>query len=670
MIEHIGDTDTEPAVTQEEILTGLNPEQLTAVTHDLGALLILAGPGSGKTRVICHRIAWLISTGRAKAGQVLAVTFTNKAAEEMQTRLAALLKAQRTGLRVCTFHALCARFLRIDGERIGIPEHFVIYDRDDQLKAAKQAINKLNLPDDDDATTAKSLISQISKWKTNFMTPAERLSMNNNYREQKVAEAFREYERVLSNANALDFDDLLLNGMRLLNDCDPVREKYANRYRYLLVDEYQDTNFAQYLITKYLGDHHKNVCVVGDPDQSIYGWRGANLGNIAMFEQDFPQVTTIRLERNYRSSKNIVHAAGALIRWAQDRPDKDMWTDRPAGVPVLSQTSASDLDEADAVVKIAQDAGAGPRQTAVLYRMNAQSRPIEDALRRANIPYHIVGNIRFYERREIKDTLAYLKAVLNPNDDVSLRRIINVPPRKIGAKTLEKLMAPEDPLEPPDWLFEDGTSEPDPKDSLWSRLVHATDSGRLGGITTSRLHGFRKQMERMREKVKEQNVGTAVMTVVNDSGYVAALRAQNTEEATERIANLMELVSAAQDYEDNADKPLLAEFVDNQSLLSQADEGDGPNDSQVWMMTLHSAKGLEFPTVVIVGFEEGLLPHSRAIHDSDQLNEERRLCYVGMTRAENKLVLSTARTRRRYGTFENTEPSRFLEEIERNDTAA
>ena len=523
MIEHRGQTDTPSTVTEEEILTGLNPDQLTAVTHDLGALLILAGPGSGKTRVICHRIAWLIATGRAKAGQILAVTFTNKAAEEMQTRLGTLLKAKRTGLRLCTFHALCARFLRIDGDRIGIPEHFVIYDRDDQLKAAKQAIKTLNLPDD--VTTAKSLISQISKWKTNFITPAERLSMDNNHREEKIAQAFKEYEHVLAKANALDFDDLLLNGTRLLTECDPIHEKYATRYRYLMVDEYQDTNFAQYLITKQLGDHHKNVCVVGDPDQSIYGWRGANLGNISMFEQDFPKLQTIRLERNYRSSKNIVQAAGALIRWADDRPDKDMWTDRPDGVPVVSRTSASDLDEADAVVEIAQEAGPGPRQTAVLYRMNAQSRPIEDALRRANIPYHIVGNIRFYERREIKDTLAYLKAVLNPNDDVSLRRIINVPPRKIGAKTLEKLMTPEDPSEPPNWLFElssvDGEeeeeeSEPSPTrhsegwsswfaglEAAWVAQADRDAGKRTDGLRTEEheeIRRLRRENRRLREE--------------------------------------------------------------------------------------------------------------------------------------------------------------------------
>ena len=655
----------EAKIDPESLVEGLNTEQREAVMHGAGPLLILAGPGSGKTRVICHRIAYLIASGRAKPRDILAVTFTNKAAGEMQERLERLLGRKGPGLRLSTFHAFCARVLRTDGEHVQVPRHFVIYDRDDQLRAAKRVIEKLNLGEG--IASARSLVARIGSWKNGFQTADELVMTPHNHRERQLAEAFQAYEKLLRAADALDFDDLLLYTVALITGHDQTRAKYQERFRFVLVDEYQDTNEAQYLLTRTLSEKHRNVCVVGDPDQAIYGWRGAHIGNIDEFRRDFSEHTEVRLERNYRSSERIVAAATTLIEGNRKRPEKRMWTDRGPGAPIEILETADDLAEATAVVHVVHEAGTGTRQTAVLYRMNAQSRAIEDALRRAEVPYHIVGNIRFYERREIKDTLAYLKAVVNPADDVSLRRIINVPPRGIGDKTVKKLMdgpAPAAAAETSPLFAQAGDESTQPGGTLWVRLVEAVARKNLGTRATKALQAFQERMDRMRASVTTGSVADTVMHIVNESGYVAALRAENTEEANERIANLMELVSAAQDYEADAEEATLPEFIDRQSLLSEADEGDGPAEAQVWLMTLHAAKGLEFPTVVMTGVEEGLLPHSRSMDSPSQLEEERRLCYVGMTRAENRLVLTAAQRRRRYGSYENCEPSRFLEEMQ------
>ena len=662
------DGPPEAVVDPESLIKGLNTEQRTAVVHADGPLLILAGPGSGKTRVICHRIAYLIASGRAQPREILAVTFTNKAAGEMQERLEQLLGRKGPGLRLSTFHSFCARVLRTDGEHVEVPRHYVIYDRDDQLRAAKRVIEKLNLGEG--FASARSLVARISSWKNSFQTADELVVTAHNHRERRLAEAFQAYEKLLRAADALDFDDLLLYTVTLITSHEPTRTKYQERFRFVMVDEYQDTNEAQYLLTRTLAEKHHNVCVVGDPDQAIYGWRGAHIGNIDEFRKDFAEHTVIRLERNYRSSERIVAAAATLIETNRKRPEKRMWTDRGPGGPVEILETADDLAEADAVVRIVRESGDGTRQTAVLYRMNAQSRPIEDALRRAEVLYHIVGNIRFYERREIKDTLAYLKVVMNPADDVSLRRIINVPPRGIGEKTVKKLMdgpAPAAAAETAPLFAGTEEDKAEPAGTLWLRLLDAVGRKTLGTRATKALQAFQERMERMRAAVATGSVAESVMHIVNESGYVIALRAENTEEANERIANLMELVSAAQDYEAAADEATLPEFIDRQSLLSEADEGDGPAEAQVWLMTLHAAKGLEFPTVVMAGVEEGLLPHSRSMDSQSQLEEERRLCYVGMTRAENRLVLTAAQRRRRYGSYENCEPSRFLDEMQEED---
>ena len=486
--------------------------------------------------------------------------------------------------------------------------------------------------------------------------------MANNHRETILAKAYTKYEQILREARALDFDDLLLNGVALIAGHEKVRQKYADRFRYILVDEYQDTNISQYMLTKSLGEDHRNVCVVGDPDQSIYGWRGAKVENIDLFQEDFKEATVIRLERNYRSSRTIVDSAATLIENNGDRPEKRMWTERQDGTPIEIITTRTDLDEADAILGIIRRTQNKPKEAAVLYRMNAQSRTIEDALRRGEILYHIVGNIRFYERKEIKDTLAYLKVISNPDDDISLRRIINVPPRQIGDKTVEKLANVNAESEMYSPLLAGIGSNITPR-SLWKKIGYAIENRVLTGKPLLRVRHFYNLIQQMRDNVMDGSVGTGVMEIIDRSGYTAALRAENTEEANERLANLMELVSAAHEYEADADRPSLREFVDRQSLLSEADEGDGPSEAQVWLMTLHAAKGLEFPTVIMAGVEEGLLPHSRSLNSNADLREERRLCYVGMTRAMNRLVLTSAETRRRYGKYERNTPSRFLAEL-------
>ena len=656
-----GSEPLEPAPAPETLLEELNDEQRAAVQHESGPLLILAGPGSGKTRVICHRIAWLVRRGVVRAGNILGVTFTNKAAGEMRERVEGLLGDDARGLRLSTYHALCARMLRSDGRHIDVPQHFVIYDRDDTLKAARLVIKKLDLGEG--MASPRSLVARISSWKNEFRTPEEMAVAAGNHREKKLAEAFDGYQRLLKEADALDFDDLLLYGVTLIASNEDIRRKYAERFRYILVDEYQDTNDAQYQLTLYLAEKHRNVCAVGDPDQAIYGWRGADVGNIDQFQKDFPEAAVVRLERNYRSSNVIVDTAATLIETNRGRPDKRMWTDRTRGAPIDVITADTDHDEADRICEVVRTAPREPRQTAVLYRMNAQSRTIEDSLRRAEVPYHIVGNIRFYERREIKDALAYLKSVINPSDDVSLRRIINVPPRRIGDRTIEKLASVDGTVVAGAPLLGGLDRAVDPR-SLWSKLVHATDNRLLSGAALIRVRGFRDLMEKMRCKAADERVTEAVTAAVDDSGYLQALRAENTEEANERIANLMELVSAARDYEDNAERPSLRDFVDRQSLLSEADEGEGPSEAHVWLMTLHAAKGLEFPTVVMAGVEEGLLPHSRSQESEAEIAEERRLCYVGMTRAMNRLVMTNAALRRRYGSWETMKPSRFLAEMQ------
>jgi len=647
----------------DELLSGLNPEQREAVLHRDGPLLILAGAGSGKTRVICHRLAALIGGGHAQPEQVLAVTFTNKAAEEMRGRVERLLGTTAPRLWVSTFHAFCARLLRREGPRIGLSRDFVIYDGVDQLNVVRQAMKELDV--DPKMVPPRALLSRISQAKNRLQSAADVRQVVESFADEQLAAVYERYARALAASQALDFDDLLLKSVTLFEESTEARTRYAERFRYVMVDEYQDTNRPQYLLVRYLAERHRNLCVVGDPDQSIYKWRGADLRNILDFEDDFPETTVVRLERNYRSTQVILDAASGLIAHNRRRREKRLYTERAGGEPIVFHRANDDLEEADFILGRLREAARGPGRAAVLFRTNAQSRVIEEALGRAGIRYRVVGGVRFYERREIKDALAYLKLLLNPDDEVSLRRVVNVPPRGIGQGVMAGLEGIEPPPARDAPLFDapPGPGAPEAGWSLWKRLLRATDESLLPRRALNALSAYRTLLESLQATASTRSVSETLSAVLTESGYVAALRKDGSEEAENRLSNLMELVSAAQDYELREEDHSLGGFVDAYSLQSEADEEEGPADAQVWLMTLHAAKGLEFPLVVLAGMEDGLFPHSRTLDDEEGLEEERRLCYVGMTRAERRLVLTSAARRRLFGEYQATETSRFLGEI-------
>jgi DNA helicase-2/ATP-dependent DNA helicase PcrA len=645
-------------------LDKLNPEQREAVLHRDGPLLILAGAGSGKTRVITYRIAYLIGDGHAEPGQVLAVTFTNKAAQEMRERVEHLIGDECEGIWLSTFHALCARLLRREAPKIGLSRDFVIYDSSDQVAVVRQAQKELAI--DDKLVPSRMALSRISQAK-NRMEGPDTLRGTWNLREEQIAKIYERYLQALRDANALDFDDLLLKTVELFEASEQTREFYARKFRYVMVDEYQDTNRPQYLLIRRLAEVHRNLAVVGDPDQSIYKWRGADLRNIMDFERDFPEATTVKLEQNYRSTQVILDAASAVISQNRNRKDKRLWTDRHGGTRIVYYRGNDELEEADFITRTIKQSRAADVDAlvAVLYRTNSQSRAIEDALMRERIPYKVIGGVRFYERREIKDALAYLKLIINPHDDVSLRRVINVPARGIGKGVMDSLQAIDPDAvradAPP--LLAAGLQEVSSARSLWGRLVYAVDEARLAPRAVASLRAFRDLIAGLADVARKEPVSIAIGKMLDQSGYLADLRDENSEEANERIENLMELVSAAREYETRDAEASIGGFVDRLSLLSEADEESGTREARVWMMTMHAAKGLEFPTVVIAGLEEGLFPHSRSSEDQEELEEERRLCYVGMTRAQSQLVLTGAARRRVFGEYQSTEPSRFLDEI-------
>src|SRR3954452_65105 len=645
-------------------LEKLNPEQREAVLHRDGPLLILAGAGSGKTRVITFRIAYLIGDGHANPDEVLAVTFTNKASEEMRERVESLIGSTAAGMWLSTFHSLCARLLRREAPKIGLSRDFVIYDSSDQVAVVKQAQRELGI--DDKLVPPRMALGRISQAK-NRMEGPESLRGGWNIREEQIAKIYQRYLVALTDANALDFDDLLLKTVELFETSEQVRSFYARKFKYVMVDEYQDTNRPQYLLIRRLAEVHRNVAVVGDPDQSIYKWRGADLRNILDFETDFGEAAIVRLEQNYRSTQIILDAATAVIQQNRNRKDKRLWTDRKGGHKIVYFRGGDELEEADFIVRSVKQARAEDVDTvlAVLYRTNAQSRAIEDQLMRESIPYKIIGGVRFYERKEIKDALAYLKLIINPHDDVSLRRVINVPTRGVGKGVMDSLHAID-----PDRIAADappllaaGLAEVSSARSLWGRLVYAVDEGRLPNRAVASLRAFRDLIVGLAEGARTDSVYTTIGKVFDRSGYLTDLREENSEEANERIENLMELASAAKEYETREPEASLGGFVDRLSLLSEADEESGTREARVWMMTMHAAKGLEFPVVVIAGLEEGLFPHSRSAESEEELEEERRLCYVGMTRAESQLVLTSAARRRVFGEYQATDPSRFLDEI-------
>jgi DNA helicase II / ATP-dependent DNA helicase PcrA len=646
-----------------QFLATLNPEQREAVLQIAGPLLILAGAGSGKTRVITSRVAHLVGDGHAQPAEVLAVTFTNKAAEEMRARVETLLGADCSRMWVSTFHSLCARLLRREGPAIGLSRDFVIYDSSDQLTVVKQALKELHI--DDSFVQPRAALSRISQAKNRMETPQAIAAAAWNPKDEQFGRVYALYAKALTGSNALDFDDLLLKTVDLFQQSERVHAKYAEQFRFVMVDEYQDTNRPQYLLISSLADVHRNLCVVGDPDQSIYKWRGADLRNIQDFERDFPEARIIKLERNYRSTQIILDAASGVISRNRNRKDKHLWTDRAGGDRIVYFRGTDELEEADYITRTARAALADDvdATVAVLYRTNAQSRTIEDALMREGVTYKVVGGVRFYERREIKDALAYMRLVINPHDDVSLRRVINTPARGIGKGVMEAVekVAPHADAELP--LLSAGLQPAVSANSLWARIVRGLEDRAFPPRAAASLAVFRDLIVNLTDMAHREPASIAIGKMLDQSGYVKDLRDERSEDAEGRIENLAELVSAAREYEGREPEPSLGGFVDRLSLLSDVDEEQGSKDARVWLMTLHSAKGLEFPVVVIAGLEEGLFPHSRSSDDEAELEEERRLCYVGMTRARSRLVLTGAARRRVFGEYQSSEPSRFIDEV-------
>jgi len=635
-----------------DFLSGLNPEQRRAVEHVEGPLLILAGAGSGKTRVITHRIAHLIARHGVYGPSILAVTFTNKAAGEMRERVLHLLgqHSAQSGPVVSTFHSFCVRLLRRDGAslaqlRPGFTTSFHIYDDSDQLAVLKQVYKKLGI--DEKATPPRGVLSRISHAKNQKLAPADIYRVSAAPDAARLAVLYEHYQLALQAANALDFDDLLLEAVRLLRHDEQVRELWNRRIEFLMIDEYQDTNRPQYELMRLLSQAHSNVAVVGDEDQSIYGWRGADIRNILDFEHDFPNATVIRLEQNYRSTKTILEAASRVVERNTARKGKTLWTDGPAGDPICYFEAEDGEQEALFIADTSRKILASdPRaRIAVLYRTNFQSRQIEEALRRYSLAYKVVGGLSFYQRAEIKDALAYLHLLLNPRDNVSLLRILNVPARGIGKTTVEQLesIAARD------------------QSSLWEAIGRALEHHELGARAESALSAFRRLIEELREAAGRMAPHELISHVLDRTGYTHMLEAEATPESESRLGNLEELVSAAADSAERGES--LQEFLDTAALRSDADDVD--SEAQVSLLTMHNAKGLEFPVVFIAGMEEGLFPHSRSIDSESMLEEERRLCYVAMTRAMRRLYLTSARWRRKYGgaPLDSCQPSRFLEEI-------
>ncbi len=647
-------------------LDSLNPEQRDAVLHVNGPLLILAGAGSGKTKVITSRIAYLVGDGHAQPREVLAVTFTNKAAEEMRARVATLLGGDVAGMWVSTFHSICARLLRREAGAIGLSRDFVIYDSADQMSVVKQALKELQI--DDSFVQPRAALSRISHAKNRMETPDQLSAASGwNRRDENIAKVYAKYLAALKEASALDFDDLLLKTVEMFETSPAVRQKYSEQFRFVMVDEYQDTNRPQYMLIRRISEIYRNLCVVGDPDQSIYKWRGADLKNILDFEHDYPEAKTVKLERNYRSTQIILDAASAVISRNRNRKEKQLWTDQKGGARVVYFRGGDELEEADFITRTARGslAEAPDSTVAILYRTNAQSRAIEDALMREGLPYKIVGGVRFYERKEVKDALAYMRLVINPHDDVSLRRVINAPTRGIGKVVMETLERIEVSAHADDEfpLLSAGLAPAATANSLWARLVQGLREKSFSGRAASALVGFRDLIVNMTEVARSEPVSDTIGKLLDRSGYLKDLREDRSEEAEARVENLAELVSAAREYEGREPEPSLSGFVDRLSLLSDVDQEEGTRDARIWMMTLHSAKGLEFPTVILAGLEEGLFPHSRSNEDDEELEEERRLCYVGMTRARERLILTGAARRRVFGEYKSSEPSRFIDEV-------
>lgn len=637
------------------ITAPLNPPQKLAVETIDGPLLILAGAGSGKTRVLTHRIANIIATGSATPEQILAVTFTNKAAREMEARTEVLLRqlgmATEGRMWISTFHSIGARLLREHIELLDYKPFFGIYDTSDQLSMIKKVIAALGI--DDKLYPAKVFASRINAVKTDGYTPNDVKNRSHLMDPQQLA-VFTRYEAEMKRANALDFSDLLIKTHELFRDYPDILDHYRGRFRYIMVDEYQDTNSVQYKIIRMLADGHQNLCVVGDEDQSIYSWRGADIQNILSFEKDFPNATVVKLEENYRSTKTIINAATNVIRNNTQRKDKTLFTNNDDGEPIIVREENNEYDEARYVVneisRLLRESETSPEDIAVFYRTNAQSRVLEEQFRSRSIPYRIVGGMKFYDRMEVKDILAYLKLILNPVDDVSFKRIINVPARGIGKTTVDRLeqLANEKQL------------------SMIEAASVAVDGREFNAGTTSKLRGFLNLLEGLRTDAHSLSMPELSIAVVDRTEYAKRLKTEDTPEAEARLENLEELQNAISKFtEERGEEGHLQAFLEEMALVSDLDETENASTKAVTMMTLHISKGLEYPVVFIVGCEEGLFPSGRATDSNDptEIEEERRLCYVGMTRAEQKLVLTHCRMRKVWGQDQMNPPSRFLKEL-------
>lgn len=630
----------------------LNEQQREAVFHTEGPLLILAGAGSGKTRVLTHRIAYLIEEQQVNPWNILAITFTNKAAGEMRERVDKLVGYGSESIWVSTFHSMCVRILRRHIDLLGYDTNFTIYDSDDQKTLMREVCKLLQV--DTKMFRERALLSEISKAKDELVTPQEyRMRAEGDYSRKKIAEVYEEYEKQLRSNNALDFDDLLFKTVQLFQTQKDVLEYYQERFRYIMVDEYQDTNTAQFKFVSLLAEKYKNLCVVGDDDQSIYKFRGANIGNILGYEKVFPQAKVIKLEQNYRSTQNILNAANEVIKNNEGRKDKTLWTANEEGAPIHFRQFQNGYEEAEYIAgAISQKVREGIydyKDCAILYRTNAQSRLFEEKFLIANIPYKIVGGVNFYARKEIKDLLAYMKTIDNAKDDVAVKRIINVPKRGIGAATLGKVQ---------DYADAYGIS-------FYQALRQAEEIPTLGR-GSAKVRPFVEFIQKFRSQIEYLSVKELLEKLIEETGYVKELEAEDTDEAKARIENIDELISKAASYEDEAEDPSLSGFLEEVALIADIDSVED-SDNRVLLMTLHSAKGLEFPNVYLAGMEDGIFPGYMTIvgDDPQDMEEERRLCYVGITRAMKELTLSAAQQRMIRGETQYNKVSRFIREIPR-----
>ena len=635
-------------VSMNSLLTGLNKEQQQAVQHTEGPLLILAGAGSGKTKVLTVRIAHLLAQG-VNPYEILAITFTNKAAKEMKSRVEGLVGDVANRIWLSTFHSFCAKFLRFELDNfLGYNSNFTIYDTSDSQAVIKAALKALNL--DDKYYPVGAMIGAISDAKNKLLFASDFRKQARDFYQEKVADVYEYYERELRKNNALDFDDLLLVAVKLLQSNEAVLDKYSKRFRYVMIDEYQDTNHAQYLLAKLLASHWKNIAVVGDADQSIYAWRGADIQNILDFEKDYPNCTSIKLEQNYRSTKIILDAANAVIENNEGRPKKNLWTDKTEGAKIQHFTAQSEHEEAafigDTIAKKHDIHGVPYGDMAILYRTNAQSRVLEEALIKRALPYTMVGGTKFYDRKEIKDVLAYLRVLYNPFDDLSLLRIINVPKRSIGATTVAKLQ---------DYARANGTS-------LFMTLtqLHLVDT--IKGKTKEKLEEFGILIFTLVAEMEDKTVLDILESILDRTGYLAQLEESTDPQDQARVENIGELLSVAKDFQDTNPTGTVEDFLEQVALVNDVDSFE-QEESKVTLMTLHAAKGLEFPIVFLGGLEEGLFPHSRTLMNPEEIEEERRLAYVGITRAEKELYISNATTRTVFGRTSSYLPSRFIDEI-------